>query len=174
MWFQYNSRLSTTAEPGIHKRRILPFVNNEELEVRRVSPSQLLLHLHWLVSYFLHPFPPLGARPPSREEGGLDDWAVPVLGRDHDGDGPHAAEVGAGHLDGVGRGQRDWARRPLVLLWWGDLVVLGLQGVLVQVGGRHGAQGGALAAHGEAACRWNATLRRGHVLSERKHRQQNI
>lgn len=130
---------------------ILPFVNDEELKVRAVCLTWL--HLHWLVSCTPLPFPPHAAHPPPLKMTGLDNGALPVLGRDHDRDGPHAAEVGAGHPCDIGRGQRGVARRPLKLLRRGDLVVLGLQGVLVQVGGRHGAQGGALAAHGEAARR---------------------
>lgn len=60
--------------------------------------------------------------------------------------------------------------RGLLVLFRGYLVILGL-GVLVQVRGRHGAQGGALAAHaGETACGRNTTLWRRDILSvgERK------
>lgn len=98
----------------------------------------------------------------------LHNGAVPVLGGDHDGDGAHAAEVGAGHLAGDGWGQGCVAGGPLILLHGGDFVVLGLEGILVQVGGGHGAQGGTLAAHaGERASRRHAALWRGNVLSER-------
>lgn len=56
------------------------------------------------------------------------------------------------------------ARGPLVLLR-GYFVVLRL-GVLMQVGRRHGAQRGALAAHtGETARSRNTTLWRGDILS---------
>lgn len=56
------------------------------------------------------------------------------------------------------------ARGPLVL-FRGYFVVLRL-GVLMQVGRRHGAQRGALAAHtGETACGRNTTLWRGDILS---------
>lgn len=54
---------------------------------------------------------------------------------------------------------------PLVLLRRRDLIVLLLQGVFVQVGGRHGAQRRALAAHREAARRRHAALRGRDVLS---------
>lgn len=108
----------------------------------------------------------------------LDDGAVPVLGRGHDGNGPHAAEVGAGHSGGGRRGLQGLTRRALVLFSGRDLVVLGLHGVLgfqcvlVQVGWRHGPQGRALAAHlAEGARARNAALRWGDVLSGRKHRQ---
>lgn len=59
----------------------------------------------------------------------LHNGPIPVLGRDHDSDGPHAAEVGAGHS--AGWGNRGVTRGPLVLISR-YLVVLGL-GVLVQV-----------------------------------------
>lgn len=39
--YNSNSLLSTTAEPGLHKQRIFPYVNNEELKIRRVHPSRL-------------------------------------------------------------------------------------------------------------------------------------
>lgn len=56
------------------------------------------------------------------------------------------------------------ARGPLILVI-GYFVVLRL-GVLVQVGRRHGAQRGALAAHtGETACGRNTTFWRGDILS---------
>lgn len=92
----------------------------------------------------------------------LHNGPIPVLGRDHDGNGPHATEVGAGHS--AGRGNGGVARGP-VIFFRGYLVVLRF-GVLVEVGGGHGAQRGTLATHtGEAACSRNAALGRGYILS---------
>lgn len=76
----------------------------------------------------------------------LHDGTVPVLRRGHDRNSPHAAEVGAGDPAGgddrgvAGWGNRDVAGRSLVLLRW-NLVVL------MQVGGRHGAERRALTSH---------------------------
>lgn len=142
----------------------------KELKVRWVCPSQLLLHLHWLVSFSLPPSSPLRHTVLSHDEDMLDDWAIPVLCRDHHGDAPHAADVGAAHPGSSGRRQRRVARWPLVLFCRWNLVVLRLQRVLVQVGRRHGAQGGTLAAHSETARRGNTALRRGHVLSKGKQK----
>lgn len=101
----------------------------------------------------------------------LHNGSVPVLGRDHDGDGPHAAEVGAGHS--AGRGNVGVARGPVVF-FRGYLVVLRF-GVLVEVGGGHGAQRGTLATHaGEAACGRNAALGRRYVLSVGENRTEIV
>lgn len=79
----------------------------------------------------------------------LHDGTVPVLCRGHDRNRSHAAEVGAGNPAGwddrgdggvAGWGNRDMAGRSLVLLRW-NLVVL------MQVGGRHGAERRALTSH---------------------------
>ena len=80
MCFQH-SFLSTTAESGLHKRRTLLFVNNEELKVRWVSPSQLLLLLHWLVSYSLPLFPPLVAWSLLRKRGRARQLSRPCSGQ---------------------------------------------------------------------------------------------
>lgn len=100
----------------------------------------------------------------------LHDGSVPVLRWGHDWNCPHAAEVGAsdpaGWDDGgVTRwGIRDVARRDLILLRW-NLVVLGLA-VLVQVGGRHGAERRALTPHtGETASRGDPALWGRNILS---------
>lgn len=100
----------------------------------------------------------------------LHNGSIPVLGRNHDWDGPHSAEVGASHAAEVGashsagRGNGGVARWPVVF-FRGYLVVLRF-GVLMEVGRRHGAQRGTLATHaGEAACGRNAALGRGYILS---------
>lgn len=156
---------------------MLPFVNNEESKIRLVDPSHPS-PCSIFTGLCPTPFPcsliSSHSPFPSQEKSLLDDWAVPVLGRDHYRDGPHAAEIGASHLGCGGWWQWDAARRPLVILCCRDLVILGLEGVLMQVGGWHGAQGGALAANSEAACCRSTTLRRGHVLSDRKWRQQHV